>query len=189
MYNDKQKLLKNIKDENIFQKHLPKQAELDKYMEKLKKKIINNYELPLTTKELIPEQKHSPFFKDIYKYVASGRIPSDVTGKAACILQRECENYLIAEGVLFQIRIPSEPNEEPELLLCIPENNHYHDTLLAAHQGVTRMYLTIKKILCTQGCLIIFEDMFKVVISVRKHITWKKDQKHTMLEYHLILDQ
>ena len=120
-------------------------------MEKLKKKIINNYELPLTTKELIPEQKHSPFFKDIYKYVTSGRIPSDVTGKAACILQRECENYLIAEGVLFQIQIPSEPNKEPELLLCIPENNtqyllyHYHDTLLAAHQGVTRMYLTIRE--------------------------------------------
>ena len=151
MYNDKQKLLENIKDENIFRKHLPKQAELDKYMEKLKKKFINNYELPLTTKELIPEQKHSPFFKDIYKYVTSGRIPSDVIGKAAHILKRECENYLIAEGVLFQIRIPSEPNEEPELLLCIPENNtqyllyHYHDTLLAAHQGVTRMYLTIRE--------------------------------------------
>ena len=112
-------------------------------MEKLKKKIINNYELPLTTKELIPEQKRSPFFKDIYKYVTSGRIPSDVTGKAARNLQKECENYLIAEGVLFRIRIPSEPNKEPELLLCIPENNtqyllyHYHDTLLAAHQGVT----------------------------------------------------
>ena len=114
MYNDKQKLLENIKDENIFRKHLPKQAELDKYMEKLKKKIINNYELPLTTKELIPEQKRSPFFKDIYKYVTSGRIPSDVTGKAARNLQKECESYLIAEGVLFQIRIPSEPNEEPE---------------------------------------------------------------------------
>ena len=130
---------------------MPKQAELDKYMEKLKKKIINNYELPLTTKELIPEQKRSPFFKDIYKYVTSGRIPSNVTGKAAHILQRECENYLIAEGVLFRIRIPSEPNEEPELLLCIPENNtqyllyHYQDTLLAAHQGVTRMYLTIRE--------------------------------------------
>ena len=103
MYNDKQKLLENIKDENIFRKHLPKQAELDKYMEKLKKKIINNYELPLTTKELIPEQKRSPFFKDIYKYVTSGRIPSDVTGKAARNLQKECENYLIAEGVLFWI--------------------------------------------------------------------------------------
>ena len=84
---------------------MPKQAELDKYIEKLKKKkkIINNYELPLTTKEFIPEQKHSPFFKDINKYVTSGRIPSDVTGKAARILQRECENYLIAEGVLFWI--------------------------------------------------------------------------------------
>ena len=38
MYNDKQKLLENIKDENIFRKHLPKQAELDKYMENSKRK-------------------------------------------------------------------------------------------------------------------------------------------------------
>ena len=97
---------------------------------------------------------------------------------------------------MFRILIPSEPNEEPKLLLCISENNtqyllyHYHDTLLAAHQGVTGMYWTIiEKNSLYQGCLIIFEDMFKVVISVRKHVTWKKDQKHIMLEYHLILDQ
>ena len=38
MYNDKQKLLENIKDENILRKHLPKQAELDKYMENVKRK-------------------------------------------------------------------------------------------------------------------------------------------------------
>ena len=83
MYGDKHKLLDKIRDENIIHKHLPKQAEIDKYMEKLKKKILSNYEVPLTTKELTPEQKHSAFFKDTYKYIAMGRIPSEIMGKAA----------------------------------------------------------------------------------------------------------
>ena len=47
-------------------------------------------------------------------------MPSELTEKSACNLQRECENYLIAEGVLFRIRIPFEPDQEPELLLCVP---------------------------------------------------------------------
>ena len=147
----KNRLLDNVKNENIFSKHLSKQAELDKYMQKLKKKIINNYEVPLMTKELIPEYKRSPFFKDIYKYITIGRIPLEITGKASHNLQRECENYLIAEGVLFRIRIPIEPDQEPELLLCVPQKHtpyllyYYHDSLLAGHQGVTRMYLTLRE--------------------------------------------
>ena len=146
MYSEKQSLIDNVQDENIFCKHLPKQAELDKCMQKLKKKIINNYEVPITTKQVIPELKHSPFFKDIYKYITTGRIPSEITGKSAHNLQSECENYLITEGVLFRIRIPFEPDQEPELLLCVPEKHtphllyYYHESLLAGHQGVTRMY-------------------------------------------------
>ena len=68
---------------------------------------------------------------------------------------------------MFQIRIPSEPNEEPELLLCIPENNtqyllyHYHDTLLAAHQGVTRMYLTIRETFVPR----LFDNIRRYVLS------------------------
>ena len=40
---------------------------------------------------------------------------------------------------------------EPSLVLVIPETHvptilyQYHDSLLAGHQGVTRMYLTLKR--------------------------------------------
>ena len=145
-YNDKQNLLENIKDENIFQKHLPKQAELDKYMEKLKKKIINNYELPLPTKVLIPEQRHSTFFKDICKYVTSGRIPSDVTGKAACILQRECENYLIAEGLCFGYEFHLNPMKDLNCSCAFQKITHNNCS-------TTIMILYLQHIKVSQECI------------------------------------
>ena len=66
-------------------------------------------------------------------------------------LRTECEDYLIIDNVLFRIKRPKDKSLEPSLLLVIPESNvatilyQYHDSLLAGHQGVTRMYLTIKE--------------------------------------------
>ena len=151
MYDQKHQLFDQIKNENILRKHLPKQTELDKYLNKLKRKVINNYEVPLSTKQLIPNQKNSPFFKDIYKYIQTGRIPTYLTGKARTNFEKDAQNYVVIEEVLFRLPLASYDNEEPELLLCIPEKNiphilyYYHDSLLAGHQGVTRMYLTLRQ--------------------------------------------
>ena len=102
---------------------------------KLKKKILSNYKVPLTTKELIPEQKHSAFFKDIYKYIAMGKIPSEITGKAAHTLQRECDNYLIAEGVYF----------EYEFLLDMIKNWNY---FYVFQRNKFPIYYLIIRVLC-----------------------------------------
>ena len=151
LYQKPQNLFDQIDNRKIMRQHLPNQHELDRYLNKLKSKIIHNYKVPLSAKELIPEFKRSPFFKDIYKYIQSGRLPSDITGKAARTLQRECEQYIIVEEVLFRIKQPVVENEDLNLILCIPEKYtphllyYYHDTLLAGHQGVTRMYLTLRE--------------------------------------------
>ena len=66
-------------------------------------------------------------------------------------LKRECEDYLVIDTILFRIKIPKAKNLEPSLLLVIPETYvptilyQYCDSLLAGHQGVTRMYLTLNK--------------------------------------------
>ena len=66
-------------------------------------------------------------------------------------LKTECEDYLVIDDVLFRIKIPKDKRLEPSLLLVIPESYvppilyQYHDSLLAGHQGVTRMYLTLKE--------------------------------------------
>ena len=65
-------------------------------------------------------------------------------------LKTECEYYLVIDDVLFRIKVPKYKNIEPSLLLVIPETYvstilyQYYDSLVAGHQGVTRMYLTLK---------------------------------------------
>ena len=135
-------------DINLLRKHLPKQAELDKFIKYLKTKIIHNYEVPLTMKELIADYQISPYFKDIYKYVTKDICT--FTGNAGKSFKAMCENYIVVNGILFRIKYATKTSD-PELILCIPETlvpsvlYQYHDHLLAGHQGVTRMYLTLKE--------------------------------------------
>ena len=49
---EKKQLLDNIPDANIFRKHIPKQVELEKFINALKEKIIHEYDIPITVKEL-----------------------------------------------------------------------------------------------------------------------------------------
>ena len=88
---------------------------------------------------------------DIYKSITKGHIPSSINGQALRKLKTECEDYLVIDDILCRIKIPKDKNLEPSLLLVIPESYvptilyQYHDSLLAGHQGVTRMYLMLKE--------------------------------------------
>ena len=88
---------------------------------------------------------------DIYKYITKGHIPSSIKGHALRKPKTECEDYLVIDDILFRIKIPKDKNLEPSLLLVIPESYvptilyQYHDSLLAGHQGVTRVYLALKE--------------------------------------------
>ena len=128
MYRNSKKLFDEIQDEMIFRKHLPRQLEINKCLESLKRKVIHDYVLSA-------EYEKSPFFMDIYKYITKGHIPSSIKGQALRKLQTECEDYLVIDDVLFRIKIPKDKdkNLEPSLLLVIPESYvlailyQYHD--------------------------------------------------------------
>ena len=151
MYRKSKKLLDEIQDEMIFRKHLPRQLETNKFLESLKRKVIHDYDIPISIKELSAEYEKSPFFMDIYKYITKGHLPSSIKGHALRKLKTECEDYLVKVDILFRIKIPKDKNLEPSLLLVIPESYvptilyQYHDSLLAGHQCITRMYLTLKE--------------------------------------------
>ena len=76
MYRKSRKLFDEIKDELLFMKHLPTQPEINKFLEFLKKKVIDDYDIPISIKELSDEYEKSPFFKDIKKYITKRHIPS-----------------------------------------------------------------------------------------------------------------
>ena len=84
-------------------------------------------------------------------YITKGHIPSPIKGQAFRKLKTKCEDYLVIDDALLRIKKPKDKSLEPSLLMVIPESYvptilyQYHDSLLAGHQGVTRMYLTLKE--------------------------------------------
>ena len=94
-------IIGQIFDSNIFRHHIPKQVELDKFLQILKGKVIHDYYLPISIKELRAENPNSPFFKDIYRYIVKGSC--SFTANAQRVFKAECEDYIVFEGVLFRI--------------------------------------------------------------------------------------
>ena len=78
MYRKSKKLFDEIQDEMIFRKHLPRQLKINKFLELLIRKVIHDYDIPISIKELSAGYEKSPFFKDIYKYITKGHIPSQI---------------------------------------------------------------------------------------------------------------
>ena len=107
----------------IFRKHLPRQLEKNKFLEFLKRKVIHDYDILISIQELSAEYEKSPFFKDIYKYITKGHIPSQIRGHALRKLKTECEDYLVIDNVQFRIKVLKDKSMEPSLLLVIPRTN------------------------------------------------------------------
>ena len=73
MHRKSKKLFGEIQDEMIFRKHLSRQLEINTFLESLKRKVIHDYDIPISIKELGAEYEKSPFFMDIYKYITKGQ--------------------------------------------------------------------------------------------------------------------
>ena len=86
----------------------------------------------------------SPYFKDIYQYLAQNKLPSKIS--AMCKVEILSERLILLHSLLFiLITVP----ETEKALLAIPEVcadkiiTLYHASLFAGHQGVIKTYLTI----------------------------------------------
>ena len=128
---------------------MPKQFELDKFIDALKEKVIHDYNIPISIKVLRPEYKRSPYFRDIVKYIRTGYC--SYVGKAQRLFKMLCEDYLLMDGILFKIRYVKEHKGKPTLVLCVPEKYipnilyQYHAPLLAGHPCVMSMYQMVRK--------------------------------------------
>ena len=63
-------------------KHIPKQKELDQFVNYLKQRVIHDCKVPLSVKELKAEDHVDPYFKDIVKYLEKDYCR--YVGKAQC---------------------------------------------------------------------------------------------------------
>ena len=138
------KLKDLIDTNNIIQQFLPKQTDIDKILEDIRKKVLKGTHLPLMIKEIQAGYLSSLYFKDIYLYLAQNRLPV----KKAAIKRVEvlAEKYIILDSLLF--KLTTIPGKETMLLaiaeICADKIiTLYHSNLFAGHQGVIKMYLMI----------------------------------------------
>ena len=128
----------------LVQKFLPKQADIDKILDIIRRKVLKGTHLPITIKEIQASYLTSPYFKDLYRYLAQNKLPS----KRSAIHKVEtlAERFILLDSLLF--KLVTMPDKETALL-AIPEICAdkiimlYHTSLFAGHQGIIKTYLTI----------------------------------------------
>ena len=139
-----QELIKLVNTSKLVQKHLPQQADIDKILNTIKRKVLKGTHLPLAIKEIQASYLFSSFFKDLYKYLAQNVMPHNRHTRRK--VEALAESFILMDSLLF--KLVTTPNKE-KALLAIPENcvdkiiEIYHSSLFARHQGVIKMYLTI----------------------------------------------
>ena len=63
----------------LVQKFLPKQADIDKILKIIQREFLKGTHLPVIVKEIKAGYLISPYFKDIYLYLAQNKLPSTKT--------------------------------------------------------------------------------------------------------------
>ena len=134
-----------INTKHIIHKFLPQQADIDKILDIIKRKVLKGMHLPLTIKEIQAGYLSSKYFKDIYQYLAQNRLPNKRIARKK--VEMLAERYILLDSLLFKIIVVS--GEEEKVMLAIPEScadkiiTLYHASLFGGHQGVIKTYLTI----------------------------------------------
>ena len=139
-----QELIDLVDTSKLVQKNLPRQMDIDKLLDIMKRKVLKGTHLPLTMKEIQVGYLTSLYLKDIYKYLTQNDLPRKrhVVQKIETLSER----YILLDSLLFKL-IPT-PGKE-KALLVIPEACMdkiimlYHASLFAGYQGVIKTCLTI----------------------------------------------
>ena len=110
---------------------LSKQADIDKILKVIQRKILKGMHLSVMVKEIQAGYLNSSYFKDIYSYLAQNRLPSS---KAAIRkVEMLAEKYILLDSFLF--KVTSTPEKEVAVL-AIPETcvdniiSLYHSSFL-----------------------------------------------------------
>ena len=140
-----QELTDLIDTTKLIQKYLPKQMDIDKILDIIKRKVLKGMHLPLTIKEIQAGYLTSPYLKDLYLFLSQNKLPS----KRSAIKKVEtiAESFVLLDSLIF--KLVTTPDKEAAVLaipkICVDKIIAlYHTSLFAGHQGVVKTYLTTK---------------------------------------------
>ena len=140
-----QELKDLIDTTKLIQKYLPKQMDIDKILDIIKRKVLKGTHLPLTIKEIQAGYLSSPYFKELYLFLSQNKLPS----KRASIkkVKTLAESFVLLDSLIF--KLVTMPDKESAVLtipkICVDKIIAlYHTSLFTGHQGVMKTYLTMR---------------------------------------------
>ena len=83
----------------LVQKFLPKQMDIEKILDIIRRKVLKSTHLPLTIKEIQAGYQSSPYFKDLYLLLSQNKLSS----KRSAIKKVEMltENFILLHSLLL----------------------------------------------------------------------------------------
>ena len=141
-FQDPKELNNLINTGNLIQKFLPKQADIDRMLKVIQRKVLKGTHLLVDIKEIQARYLNSSHFKDIYLYLSQNKLPTSKVPIRE--VETLAEGYILLDSLLFKIT-----SEKESAVLAIQEAcadkiiTLYHSSLFAGHQGVIKTYLTI----------------------------------------------
>ena len=133
-----------VNTNNIVQKYLPKQTDIDKVLKIIQRKVLKGTHLPVPIKEIQAGYLNSPYLKDLYFYLTQNKLLRSKS--MICKVEVLAERCILLDSLLFKLN--KSPKRETALF-AIPEIHAdqiitlYHSSLFAGHQGVIKTYLAI----------------------------------------------
>ena len=140
-----QELKDLIDTTKLIQKFLPKQTDIDKILDIIKRKVLKGTHLPLMIKEIQAGYLSSPYFKDLYVFLSQNKLPNKRSAMKK--VETLAKSFVLLDSLIFKLVMT--PDKEAAVL-AIPETCIdkiivlYHTSLFAGHQAVVKTYLTMK---------------------------------------------
>ena len=106
-----QELIKLVNTLKLVQKHLPQQADIDRILNKIKRKVLKGMHLPITIKEIQAGYLASSFFQDLYKYLAQNIMPHKRHARHK--VEALAKSFILLDCLLFTL--VTIPNKEKAL--------------------------------------------------------------------------
>ena len=96
-----QKLKDLIDTTKLIQKFLPKQMDIDKILDIIKRKVLKGTHLPLTIKEIKAGYLSSPYFKDLYLFLSQNKLPSKRSSVKK--VKTLAESFVLLDSLIFKL--------------------------------------------------------------------------------------
>ena len=122
-FQDQKELNDLINAGNVVQTFLPKQADIDKILKIIQRKVHKRTHLPVEIKEIQARYLTRTHFKDIYLYLSQNKLPTSKT--AIRKVEMLAERYILLDSLLFKIAPEKETAVLPVPDTCTDRLLHY----------------------------------------------------------------